>query len=77
MCKRLRASLPNARIIVGRWGLKDDLVQHQELLRETGADQVETTLLETRTHLQEWLPMLDHGVTKTTTGRDEAKSASA
>ena len=52
LCKRLRARLPEARIVVGRWGLKGNVEENQEQLREAGADQVETTLLETRTHLQ-------------------------
>jgi len=58
-------------------GLKDDVEQNRELLRRAGADQVETNLMDTRTHLQEWLPMLDHGVTKTITSRDAARSATA
>jgi hypothetical protein len=60
LCKRLRARLPNAKIVVGRWGLKGNVEQNQEQLREAGADQVETTLLETRRHLSTWLPVLAH-----------------
>ena len=33
----------------------------QEQLREAGADQVETTLLDTRKHLNAWLPVLAQG----------------
>lgn len=66
MCKRLRARLPNAKIVVGRWGLKNNVEQNQEQLLEAGADQVETTLLETRAHLSAWLPVLAPEVTKTT-----------
>ena len=58
LCKRLHARLPGARIVVGRWGLKGDVEQNREQLAEAGADQVETTLLETRTHLSTWLPVL-------------------
>lgn len=58
LCKRLRARLPNAKIVVGRWGLKGNVEQNQDELREAGADQVETTLLETRNHLHAWLPVL-------------------
>ena len=58
LCKRLRARLPGARIVVGRWGLKDNLEQNEQQLREAGADQFETTLLETRMHLSAWLPVL-------------------
>jgi methylmalonyl-CoA mutase cobalamin-binding subunit len=68
LCKRLRARLPEARIVVGRWGLKGNVEQNQEQLREAGADQVETTLLETRTHLHAWLPVLAQEEAKTTAG---------
>jgi methylmalonyl-CoA mutase cobalamin-binding subunit len=68
LCKRLRARLPEARIVVGRWGLKGNVEQNQEQLREAGADQVETTLLETRTHLHAWLPVLAQERVKTTAG---------
>jgi hypothetical protein len=58
LCKRLRTRLPQAKIVIGRWGLKGNLEQNQEELREAGADQIETTLLETRDHLNSWLPVL-------------------
>ena len=51
LVKRLRAALPDVRILVGRWGppaLADDSTQ---VLRDTGADLVASTLLETRTYL--------------------------
>ena len=64
LCKRSRARLPAARIVVGRWGLKGDLEQNQEQLLEAGADRVETELLETRTHLSTWLPVLAPEETK-------------
>jgi len=60
LCKRLRARLPQARIVVGRWGLKGNTEENREQLQAAGADQVETTLLETRTHLIAWLPVLTH-----------------
>ncbi len=64
LCKRLRARLPQARIVIGRWGLKGNLEQNQEQLRDAGADQVETTLLDTRNHLDSWLPVLAYQETK-------------
>jgi predicted PurR-regulated permease PerM len=64
LCKRLRTRLPAARLVVGRWGLKGDLEQNQEQLLEAGADRVETALLETRTHLSTWLPVLAPEETK-------------
>jgi len=64
LCKRLRARLPAARIVVGRWGLNRDLEQNQEQLLEAGADRVEAALLETRTQLSTWLPVLTPEETK-------------
>ncbi len=58
LCKRLRARLPEAKIIVGRWGLLQDVEQNQEQLREAGADEVEMKLIETCNHLNAWLPVL-------------------
>jgi hypothetical protein len=66
LCKRLRGRLPDAKIVVGRWGLKGNVEQNQEQLREAGADQVETNLLETRNHLTSWLPVLAREEVKTT-----------
>jgi predicted PurR-regulated permease PerM len=51
LVKRLRAALPDVRILVGRWGppaLADDSTQ---VLVDTGANFVASTLLETRTYL--------------------------
>lgn len=66
LCKRLRGRLPEAKIVVGRWGLKDNVEQNEERLREAGADQVATTLLETRRHLCTWLPVLAQAEVNTT-----------
>jgi predicted PurR-regulated permease PerM len=51
LVKRLRAALPEVRILVGRWGppaLADDSTQ---VLREAGASLVASTLVETRAYL--------------------------
>lgn len=58
LCKRLRSQFPEVKIIVGRWGLKGNLEANAEQLQEAGADQMATTLLETRKHLNAWLPIL-------------------
>lgn len=58
LCKRLRARHPDLKIIVGRWGLKDDVELNREQLQEVGADLMATTLLETRKQLNDWLPVL-------------------
>jgi len=78
LCKRLRARLPNVKIVVGRWGLKDGVEQNQEQLLEAGADQVETTLHETQTHLSSLLPVLGHeGAQATANGAVKGRTGHA
>jgi hypothetical protein len=62
LCKRLRARLPEAKIVVGRWGLKDNVEENEEQLREAGADHVEMNLRETCNRLNSWLPVLTQQV---------------
>jgi hypothetical protein len=51
-CKRLRASFPDLKIMVGRWGLKGDAERrNREQLLEAGAEQFGTTLEETAVQL--------------------------
>jgi predicted PurR-regulated permease PerM len=57
LVKRLRASLPKIRILVGRWGPAELADESTQLLRESGADLVASTLLETRTYLGAFLEM--------------------
>jgi hypothetical protein len=51
LVKRLRAALPEVRILVGRWGPPALADESTQVLRETGANVVASTLLETRTYL--------------------------
>ena len=48
LVKRLRAALPEARIVVGRWCVREDMEATRESLLAAGADEVATSLLETR-----------------------------
>jgi predicted PurR-regulated permease PerM len=52
LCKRIRARFPDLRIIVGRWGLREQADQVRRILEAAGADFVGFTLAETREHLQ-------------------------
>jgi predicted PurR-regulated permease PerM/methylmalonyl-CoA mutase cobalamin-binding subunit len=67
LCKRLRARHPELKIIVGRWGLKDNVEANRAQLLAVGADRMATTLLETRKQLNDWLPALAYEDTKTAT----------
>jgi hypothetical protein len=51
LVKRLRAALPEVRILVGRWGPPAMADESTQVLRDTGANLVASTLLETRTYL--------------------------
>jgi len=52
LCKRLRARYPDLKILVGRWGHRDQRgAEHWDVLLSAGADHVSASLLETRDHL--------------------------
>jgi predicted PurR-regulated permease PerM len=48
LCKRLRAQCPELKIVVGRWGLHDEMDTDRQHLLAAGADHVETTVLDTQ-----------------------------
>src|SRR4029077_2037632 len=47
LCKRLRSQCPELKIVVGRWGLHDEMDADRQHLLAGGADHVETTLIDT------------------------------
>jgi predicted PurR-regulated permease PerM len=51
LVKRLHATLPEVRILVGRWAPPALADENTQLLRESGANHVGSTLLETREYL--------------------------
>jgi hypothetical protein len=51
LVKRLRAALPEVRVLVGRWAPSALADESTRVLRETGAHLVASTLVETRTYL--------------------------
>jgi len=51
LVKRLHASLPDLRIIVGRWAPAELADESTQLLRDSGATLVTTSLIETRAYL--------------------------
>ncbi len=48
LCKRLRAQYPGVKILVGCWGLRDDVKPTTDRLKAAGADYASAELLETR-----------------------------
>ena len=57
LCKRLRARFPDLRIVVGRWGLRENVARARRQLEAAGAGSVGVTLVETREHLQRVHPL--------------------
>jgi hypothetical protein len=58
LCKKLRARFPKVKIIVGRWGLTGSVEANREQFQDAGADLTATTMLETRSQLNNLLPIL-------------------
>jgi predicted PurR-regulated permease PerM len=58
LCKRLRKRFPRLQIMVGRWGLLGGFDNQRRSLRDAGANQIRTALLETRNDLLAWCPAL-------------------
>ncbi len=48
LCKRLRAQYPSVKILIGCWGLHDDVKPTTDRLKAAGADYASAELLETR-----------------------------
>jgi predicted PurR-regulated permease PerM len=61
LLKRLRRELPDARILVGRWGRNGPPEETRQQLLAAGADEVGMTLLETRDQILRLLPLLAGG----------------
>ena len=53
LCKRLRARMPDIKILVGRWGGADAKANDRESLIAAGADDVGLTLAQSRDQLLE------------------------
>lgn len=58
LCKRLRSRFPGVKILVGRWGLQNNVDANREQLVEAGANEVAATLSDTIGQLNSWLPVL-------------------
>jgi predicted PurR-regulated permease PerM len=79
LCKRLRVKFPELKIVVGRWGFRGDLGEKRALLLAAGADEVGTTLRETRNqvmHLSQLFPTPEPKASPNSAhGRDRAEGS--
>jgi hypothetical protein len=67
LCKRLRSRFPEIKILVGRWGLPDNVDRTRERLLAAGADHVATTQIETRNQLIPIVQLATHAPETTRT----------
>jgi hypothetical protein len=72
LCKRLRARVPELRILVGRWGGSRFQDENLEALSAAGADHVGQTLLATRDALLALTPLAPAQAEPGTPARDTA-----
>jgi hypothetical protein len=59
LCKRLRAKMQDAKLLIGRWGLNENVKADEAQLTDAGADQVATSLRQTLEFLNVWRPVLE------------------
>ena len=76
LCKQLRRSFPDVKIIAGRWIEAGSAEPRRDPLCQAGADMVSSSLLQARDQLTAWLGVFDQaspapamGETRTTAGR--------
>jgi predicted PurR-regulated permease PerM len=58
LCKRFRAQFSDLKIVVGLWGFKGELGPTRDSLLSAGADQVATSLLESRDQISNLSPLI-------------------
>jgi hypothetical protein len=56
LCAKLRAQLPNLKIVVGLWGATENIIQAAQRLRDSGASEVVTTLADAVVQLAKLAP---------------------
>lgn len=57
LCLRLRARFPDLKIVIGRWGLNDDVEKKRQQLVSAGANDFGTLLAETRRQIEALAPL--------------------
>jgi len=71
LCLKLRAALPRLKIVIGLWGVAEDLTEATKRLRDSGADDVVTTLAEALVQLARLAPPLTDEMTTAPIPADE------
>jgi hypothetical protein len=71
LCLKLRALLPRLKIVVGLWGANEDVTEATRRLRDSGADEVVTTLADALVQIARMAPPLTEDMTPAPIPDDE------
>ncbi len=77
LCLKLRALLPKLKIVVGLWGATEDVTEATKRLRDSGADEVVTTLAEALVQMAKLAPPLIAEMTSAPIPEDEEERLAA
>lgn len=77
LCTKLHTRLPNLKIVVGLWGATENLTDAAQRLRDSGADEVVTTLADAVVQLAKLAPVLDEEPTPVPIPTDEDERLAA
>jgi predicted PurR-regulated permease PerM/methylmalonyl-CoA mutase cobalamin-binding subunit len=77
LCLKLRAAMPNQKIVIGLWGVTEELAEATKRLRDSGADEVVTTLGEALVQMAKLAPPLPDEPTPAPIPADEEERLAA
>ncbi len=77
LCLKLRALLPRLKILIGLWGATEEITEATRRLRESGADEVATTLAEALVQMARLAPPLSEEMTPAPIPADEEERLAA
>ncbi len=77
LCVKLRALLPKQKIVIGLWGSTEDLTETSKRLRDSGADEVVTTLAEALVQIAKLAPPMTDEMTPAPIPEDEEERLAA
>jgi hypothetical protein len=77
LCLKFRALLPRLKIVIGLWGVAEDVTEATRRLRDSGADEVVTTLAEALVQIAKLAPPLLEEMTPAAIPADEEERLAA
>jgi hypothetical protein len=77
LCLKLRAQLPRLKIVIGLWGATEDVTEATKRLRDSGADEVVTTLADALVQMATLAPPLIEEMTPAPIPADEEERLAA